>query len=1078
MEQESIQDIFSRVAARYASHVALDQSGRLMSYGELENESNRLANFLISSGVSTGSIVAILAGNPARIVTAILGILKARCAFAPFDPLMPINRLSTMAEQIKPRWFVVESEHLGKVDQIAIEEQVKVVCLDGEEYARQRQTTNPGLKSDPDAMCSIYFTSGSTGKPKGIAGRLKGIAHFVLWEAGALGVGEGTRVSQLTSPSFDGFLKDVFTPLCAGGTVCIPESREITLDANALVDWIGASRLNVLHCVPSVFRSIINAGLTGDNFPELQYVVLAGEPLLPADVGRWVETFGDRIRLVNLYGPTETTLIKLFHFVDVSDKDRRSVPIGKPLPGAAAVIIDAQGHACKPGEVGEILIRTPYRAHGYYNEPAKTAEVFVPNPFGNDPRDIVYRTGDYGRLLADGNFEFVGRKDHQVKIRGVRIELTEIENVLRAHESVTDVAVIDREDAIENKYLCAYVVLDGEVEPGALRQHLAKSLPDYMMPSAIIELSSLPRTVNGKLDRKALPAPGANQATYVAPRTAVEEVVAGIWANVLWVDQVGVYDNFFELGGHSLLATLVISRVSSALNAEVPLRRLFEGPTVAELSTAIEKARRNGSAPVSRIEPVARTSALPLSFAQQRLWFLDQLESGNTSYNVPAAVRLRGALDVNALQRALDEVVRRHETLRVSFPTVNGEPVQFITPTLELPLDLIDLGGLEEREQEPLVASYAKEWMSFPFDLGRGPLARVRLLRLGEAEHVLLFCMHHIIGDVWSMSVLVSEWAKLYDAFSREQPSPLEPLPFQYADYTVWQREWLQGDVLEKQLDYWRKQLADAPTLLSLPTDKPRVNQSFEGKQLMVALPEALSTEIKALSRREGATLFMTLLAAFGATLSYHARQTDMLIGTPIANRREAGVENLIGFFVNTLVLRLNLSDDPAFSELLARVREVSFDALAHPDVPFEKLVEELRPERSLTHNPLFQVLFTLDYMPQSVETRLTELTLTPLEIGRETVQFDLILHLADTREGIVGGLQYRTGLFEASTMQRLFRHFEIILTNVVTSPEIRLSTLASILAEADRQLVVEQGKQVTAIGLQKLKTARRQVVV
>jgi amino acid adenylation domain-containing protein len=628
MEQECIQDIFSSVAARCASHVAVDQGSRLTTYGELECESNQLANFLISSGVKTGSIIAIMAGNPAQIVKAILAILKARCAFAPFDPLMPVNRLQGMAEQIKPAWFIVESEYLGKMAQIAtgIEDpvkRVKIVCVDGSEpkeqdlgtvtvfrgHARQELTTNPGLKSDPDAMCSIFFTSGSTGKPKGIAGRLKGIAHFVSWEAGALGVREGTRFSQLTLPSFDGFLKDVFTPLCAGGTVCVPESREITLDARALADWIETSRLNVLHCVPSVFRMLINVGLTVDNFPELQYVVMAGEPLLPADVGRWVETFGDRIRLVNLYGPTETTLTKLFHFVDVSDKERRSVPIGKPIPGTAAVIVDEQGRACKPGEVGEILISTPYRAHGYYNDPGKTAEAFVPNHFGNDPSDVVYRTGDYGRLLADGNFEFVGRKDHQVKIRGVRIELPEIENVLRAHESVTDVAVVDREDAIGNKYLCAYVVLDGDVEPGALRQHLAKSLPEFMMPSAIIKLSSLPHTMNGKLDRKALPTPSAQQAEYVAPRTAVEEVVAGIWANEFWVDQVGVYDNFFELGGHSLLATRVISHVNAALNTEVPLRRLFEGPTVAELSACVEAARRNGSAPVARIEQVARTEA-------------------------------------------------------------------------------------------------------------------------------------------------------------------------------------------------------------------------------------------------------------------------------------------------------------------------------------------------------------------------------------------------------------------------------------------------------------------------------------
>ena len=1091
MPTDSIQQIISNVAAQHASRVAIERGDRTMSYMDLENESNRLANFLISAGAN-GSVVVILAADPPRIVTAILGVLKAGCVFAPFDPLMPVNRLRTMGEQIAPRWFISEFEHVDKVAEIvsAFNGDVNVVCIDGgvpksggdgpltviDEYARFTSTTRPAVESKPDDMCSIFFTSGSTGKPKGIAGRLKGIAHFALWEAGALGAGPGTRVSQLASPSFDGFLKDVFVPLCAGGTACVPESRDVAVDARRLAQWIEASGINVLHCVPSVFRSLINTGLVRANFPELRYVVLAGEPLLPVDVGRWTETFGNRIQLVNLYGPTETTVTKLFHFVSSSDKDRRSVPIGKPMPGAAAVVIDAEGHACPPGEVGEIVLRTPYRALGYYNQPQMTAEVFVPNPLSNNPDDIVYRTGDYGRVLEDGNFEFVGRKDQQVKIRGVRIELAEIENLLRGHENVRDVAVIDREDAMGNKYLCAYVVLDGKTETGALREHLAKSLPDFMMPSAIIELDTLPRIVNGKVDRKALPAPSSDKTAYVAPRTAVEEVVAGIWAEVLGVEQVGVEDNFFDLGGHSLLATQVMSRVSSALRADVPLRRLFEDPTVAQLSAAVEATLRDGAARTPRIERVPRGGALPLSFAQQRLWFLDQLEAGSAFYNVPAAVRLSGALKVDVLEAALGEVVRRHEALRTSFPTVGDHPVQLIAAELELPFDVIDLCELSGREQDEAIASHASDWSSLPFDLAHGPLLRVRLLRLGATEHVLLFCMHHVAGDLWSMNVLVREWAMLYDAFSQEQPSPLSELPVQYADYAVWQRNWLRGRVLEEQLDYWRKQLNDAPAVLSLPADKSCAAHNFEGVRLNVALPGSLSSQVKALSRREGATLFMTLLAAFGATLHHHAQQTDILVGTPVANRQQAEVENLIGLFLNTLVLRLDLSGDPTFRELLRRVREVSLGAYGHQDVPFEKLVEELRPDRSLHHNPLFQVAFTLD-QPPAVQTTLSGLTLTPVEMDKGMVQFHLILHLVDAGENIAGTLQYQTALFEANTMQRLFRHFETILAKAVETPEMKLSTFASVLTEADRELLAENRKQVAAFSSEKLKTARRRAV-
>ncbi|HEX8148208.1 MAG TPA: amino acid adenylation domain-containing protein [Pyrinomonadaceae bacterium] len=1093
MRQQSIQEIFSGVAESHARRVAFERGGRLVTYRELEDESNRLANFLISSGAEKGSIVAIMAADPARVLASIIAVLKAGCVFAPFDPLMPDKRLKAMAGQITPRWFVIEAEHFGRVSEITAGTGggVRVVCADGAEpgggtrgpltvvggLARYTRTERPAVESEPDDMCSIFFTSGSTGVPKGIAGRLKGIAHFALWEAGALGVTAGTRVSQLTSPCFDGFLKDVFVPLCAGGTTCAPESREVALDARALAEWIGASRINVLHCVPSLFRSLTNVGLGPDDFPDLRHVVLAGEPLLPADVGRWADVFGERIRLLNLYGPTETTVTKLFHFVRASDRERRRVPIGKAMPGAAALVVDERGGVCPPGEVGEILIRTPYRALGYYNRPELTAAAFVPNPFGDDPRDVVYRTGDYGRLLEDGDLEFVGREDQQVKIRGVRIELGEVENLLRAHGGVRDVAVIDREDSVGNKYLCAYVVLAGGVEPDALKEHLALSLPAFMMPSAFVRLDALPRTLNGKLDRKALPAPGTAAAgagdAYVPPRTASEEVVAGVWADVLGVERVGVHDNFFDLGGHSLLATQVISRVRSALGAEVALRRLFEGPTVVALAAAAESALRDGAAAPPRLERAPRAGDLPLSFAQQRLWFLDQLEPGSAFYNVPAAVRLRGRLDADAFWRALDEVVRRHEALRTHFRDVNGRPAQVVSPPCPLPRVVSDLSALPEQERERAAADSASEWATLPFDLARGPLLRVRLLRLGDEEHVVLFTMHHIVGDLWSMGVLVREMATLYEAFSHGLPSPLAELPVQYADYAVWQRAWLQGEVLAEQLAYWRRQLAGAPALLELPTDRPRAEQTFKGARVDLALPRSLGVELKALGRREGVTLFMTLLAAFGATLHNRARQTDILIGTPVANRQRTEVENLIGFFLNTLVLRINFAGDPSFRELLRRVREVALGAYAHQDVPFEKLVEELRPERSLSHNPLFQVAFTLDQFPAH-ESKLGDLTLSPVETDKGTTQFDLVLRLADTPAGVAGTLQYMTGLFEEGTVRRLVTHFESVLRLAVARPDVRLGEVAAELAEADRRAWAEMERGAAAVSLQKLRTARR----
>jgi len=605
MKHESVQELFSQVAEKLGDQLAIERAAERITYSTLEANSNKLANFLLSAGMERGALVAMLADDTIEVITSIIGVLKAGGVFVPLDPAIPENRLQAMIAEVTPTWFLIQSKFLNTLTHVtgATAERAKIVGLDNadvaeelgadypriEFYGRHPNTQKPAVESDADDMCYIYFTSGSTGRPKGIAGRLKSIDHFIRWEIKTLNVSGGTRVSQLTTPAFDAFLRDIFTPLCAGGTVCVPESRETIVDADKLIEWLDESRINILHCVPSLFRAIVNQPLNPDRLAALQYILLAGEPLLPADVKRWMDVYGDRVQLVNLYGPTETTMTKLYYFVQPADQERRFIPIGKPMEGSRALVLDAKGQACPLGAVGEIYIRTPYRTLGYYKQPELTQEVFVQNPFNDNPKDIVYRTGDLGRLLEDDNFEFLGRKDQQVKIRGVRIELREIEDLLRNYQGVKDVAVVDLEDTSNNKYLCAYVVLAEQLESGALQEHLSANLPSYMLPSAFVVLDALPRTISGKVDRRALPKPAQwrAQQEFVAPSTPLEESVARIWCQVLNVERVGIHDSFFELGGHSLLATQLLSRVRAALDVDVPLRTLFATPTVAGLALAI-----------------------------------------------------------------------------------------------------------------------------------------------------------------------------------------------------------------------------------------------------------------------------------------------------------------------------------------------------------------------------------------------------------------------------------------------------------------------------------------------------------
>ncbi|HEX7772005.1 MAG TPA: condensation domain-containing protein, partial [Pyrinomonadaceae bacterium] len=724
-----------------------------------------------------------------------------------------------------------------------------------------------------------------------------------------------------------------------------------------------------------------------------------------------------------------------------------SIPIGRPIANTRVYVLDGGLEPAPVGVAGELYIGGDGLARGYQQQPELTAERFVPDPFSARGGERLYRTGDVVRWLGSGELEFLGRMDQQVKVRGFRIELGEIEAVLAEHSAVRETVVVARTEESGAKRLVAYVVAEEGAAPtvSELRAYVREKLPEYMAPTAYVLLAELPLTPNGKLDRRALPEPhGRDSSTtnaYLAPRTPVEEILAGIWAGVLRVGRVGVNDNLFELGGHSLLATQIVSRVRETFGVNLTIRSLFEAPTVSEFAYHVEEGMKDQQT-APPIQPVAREADLPLSFAQQRLWFLDQWEPSSPFYNLPTALRLSGRLELAVLQRTLFEVMRRHEVLRTSFPSVAGQPRQRIVESWQPALPLIDLAGLDQTMAQEATKWLVQREALQPFDLATGPLLRATVLRLSAEEHVLLFTMHHIVSDGWSMGLLVREVAALYKAYLEGQESPLEDLTVQYADYAVWQRAWLAGEVLEGQLEYWRQQLAGAPPVLELPADRPRPRvQSYRGASSEFRLNGELTAGLKELSRQSGVTLFMTLLAGFEVLLWRLSGQEDICVGTAIANRTRRETEGLIGFFVNTLVLRVEMNGEMSSRELLGRVREVCLGAYGHQDVPFERLVEELAPKRSLSHSPLFQVMFGLDNAPRE-ELELPGLKLSGMESEDEVVRFDLSLSLTEAEGKLSGWWTYRTELFDAERVEQMIRHYGRLLENMVANPEARIETL------------------------------------
>jgi amino acid adenylation domain-containing protein len=1031
-----IHELFAAQAAASPEAPALSQGAEVLSYRELDARSNRLANHLRRLGVGPEVRVGLCLERSPEMVVALLGVLKAGGAYVPLDPSHPAERIGLVLEDAAVAVLVTEERWLEVLPPHA----ARTVCVDRDRQAVAAASASPPPRAaDEENLAYVIFTSGSTGRPKGVQLPHRAVVNFLLGMLQRPGLTAADVVPAITTLTFDIAGLEIYLPLAVGGRVEMVE-REEAADGARLAARLRTAGATVVQATPATWRLLLDAGWAGDSHLK----ALCGGEALPRELAAaLLARVGE---LWNVYGPTETAV---WSAVGKVAPGAGPVRLGAPIANTRFAVVDRQLEPVPVGVPGELWIAGDGVARGYLGRPDLTAERFTPDPFATAPGARLYRTGDLVRWLSAGDLEFLGRIDHQVKVRGFRIELGEIEAALLRHESVGAAVVTVREDG-GDKRLIAYAVPAGEsVAAGELRQHLKAFLPEYMIPAAFVMLESFPLTPSGKVDRRALPAPERATAAasgYVPPRGTVEELIAGIWAEVLRAERVGAEDDFFDLGGHSLLATQVVSRIRAALGVEVPLQKLFAGPTVAALARWVEEARaRQEGLTLPPISPAPRQGPLPLSFSQQRMWFLHQLDPLSAAYNLAQAVRLRGDLDVAALGRCFAELVRRHESLRTLFRVEAGRPVQEVQPPAAMPLPVVDLSTLPVPARDVLASRLATDTQACPFDLTRDRLLRTTLLRLGDGDHALLLAMHHIVSDGWSFGVLVRELATLYRAFTGDEASPLPELAVQYPDFAVWQQRVLAGETLESEIAYWRQRLAGDPPPLRLPADRRRAGvQGFAAAVEAVELPADLAAQLRGLSRRQSASLYMTLLAAWKGLLARTTAEEDVLVGAPIANRNRAEVEGLIGFFLNTLLLRTDLAGDPSFGGLLGRVRETALGAFMHQDLPLETVLQAVYPERDPARTSPFQIMFLLQNLPLR-ELAVPGLTFSVIEAqqrigGLGTAIFEAGLTLVERADGgLQASLTYNGLLFDRASISRLLARYRRLLAAAAADPGRRL---------------------------------------
>jgi amino acid adenylation domain-containing protein len=1052
-DDKCIHQLFEMQARNCPERIALVHDGVPVSYRELNVRANRLARHLRRRGVSTATPVAICMERGTDMVVGLLAVLKAGGAYVPLDPAHPAERL---AHAVRDSGALLVLLH-STLD-LGLRAMLGAACASVLRLDEQAGDWADEAESDLEAaaiglsasnLAYVIYTSGSTGLPKGVMVEHRGVVNLLQSIGNIVGMHADERVLALTTIAFDIAALELYLPLIYGARVVMC-GRSESADPAALAALLEQNEISLMQGTPATWRMLLAAGWPG----AARLKALCGGDALPRDLAR--ELAAKVSRLWNVYGPTETTIWSTCAALGVQGERGTAAhaAIGRPLANTRVYLLDAKQQVVPLGSAGELYIGGTGVARGYLNRPELNAERFVRDRFAADG-SRMYRTGDLARYLPDGTLGFLGRTDFQVKLRGFRVELGEIEACMRRHPAVREAVVLVHGSSDEDKRLAGYftAAADARVDASGMRAHLATLLPDYMVPAVYVELAEMPLTPNGKLDRKALPAPEADafgRGEYAAPVDDIETVLARIWRELLGIERVSRLEHFFEAGGQSLLAVRLISRIRQELGVELHVTQVFAHPVLSDMAVLIRTAARSELPPVT---PVSRSEPLPLSFAQQRLWFLSQMEHVSRAYNMGFALKLAGALDSSLLQRALDRLVERHEALRTVFVTADGQPLQrILSHAPGFALEVVDLR--DEIDTAGCLQTSMRDEVAAPFDLQRGPLVRGRLIRTGEREHVLLCTMHHIVSDGWSVGVLTRELSALYEAFSRDGPDPLPPLAFQYADYAQWQRRWSTAQALAPHVDYWIAALADPPKRLDLPTDRVRpAVQDYSGAFLETHLDEQLVHELRVLSQRHGTTLFMSLLAGWALLLARLAGTDDLVIGTPVANRIRSEAEPLVGFFVNALALRLDLSGDPDVAELLAQVKRRALEAQEHQALPFEHLVETLSPTRTLDHHPVFQASFTWQNNDEGAVS-FPGMQVEVLQVPRLTTKFDLSLYLAEEGNGIDGGIEYATALFDRATIARYLGYFHNILRTMAADDRATVSRIP-LMSEAESRRVL-----------------------
>ncbi len=1052
-----VHHLFEAQAADRPNAEAVVCGSERVTYRELNRRANRLAHHLRRRGVGPDVLVGLCVEKSVEMVIGVLATLKAGAAYVPLDPALPRERLGVVLADCRPALVLTQRRLAADLPFDAD----RVELLDGDTPPSSGEVDgNPSSDVRPENLAYVIYTSGSTGMPKGCMIEHRGVVNaFDGWNA-AYGLSDFQSHLQMANFAFDVCTGDLIRTFGSGAKLVLCPA-ETLLDPEKLVALVREEQVHYAEFVPAVMRPVLrHLEATGQTLAPVKLIVCGSDIWFGGEFRRLRRAIGPQARLMNSYGLTEATIDNTYYDgTDDGLADDGPIPIGRPYVNQRTVVLDAGGRIQPVGVPGELHVGGPGLARGYLSRPDLTAEKFIADP--NRPGERLYKTGDLARMLPSGYLELLGRTDTQVKVRGFRIELGEIEATLTQYPAVKDATVVAVDDARGTKRLVAYVVPAAETAaPSAtdLRAFLAGKLPEYMVPGIFVPLAALPLSPNGKVDRKALPVPDLSRPDvsheYVAPRSAAEERLAAVWAAVLHVERVGLRDNFFELGGHSLVATQLLSRVRAEFGVELPLRNLFEAPVLGDFATAVAAAERAKLGPVLARAEGRPASEVPMSFGQKRLWFLDRLEPGNPAYHLSVGVRLVGDLDRSLLHWCVDAIFARHDALRTSFPATDGRPRATVAPAGPVEIPFTDLSGLPTGDREARVRALAQEHYRRPFDLARGPLFRIRLLHLTDREHVALITLHHLISDGWSIGVFLRELGHLYARGVAGRREPFAALPVQYADFARWQHDWLERELHAEQLAYWTDRLASAPQVLDLPTDRPRPPlMSTRGSTRTRALSAELTAAVRRVGQQEGTTPFMTLLAAFQALLARHAGQDDVLVGTPIANRNRVELEGLVGFFVNTLVLRGDLRGDPTFRELLARTREDALQAFAHQDLPFEHLVEALKPRRDPSRTPLFQVMFAYETAPAALQ--LPGLSLEPVPLDRGTTMFDLTLTVTDDGGELLATAEFNADLYDDATVARLLRHYDTLLSTLTANPDLRISDVR-LADDAERRRVVD----------------------